>query len=74
MCDNVRQKLGHTREFILWWVSSTNLLVYFSVQLHLQQMFKNDFKMLTQLDSEIELVKSKKVYMKLPFVSERTSA
>ena len=57
-------------EFILWWVSSTNPLAYFSVQLHLkkfwsylQLMFKNDFKMLTQLVSEIELVKSEKVYI-----------
>ena len=35
-------------------------------------MFKKDYKMLTQLDSEIELVelKSKMMYMKLPFLSE----
>ena len=37
-------------------------------------MFKNDFKMLTQLVSEIELVKSEKVYMTHPFVPERTFA
>ena len=40
----------------------------------MQLMFEKDFKMLTQLDFEMELVKSKKVYMKLPFVPERTFA